>query len=1283
MAQYYQVLSQGDKNTVEELRQYYPNLVENQTVQYVIDPEEQAPQFQTQQILFSPDHVMVLENQPQHMILEQTPATYQNPQYAITDNAVEYQNSTQQLFYMEEVDSDQQIQAEQPIPQTQPPVVLNHQLQTTLRNQTNSNSAPPKPNTIARPPLHQVSQPRSLQIQPPVRHALQQNDQDGQQTVTLSDGRVVSLTEYKKMLAESKLRNTAGQERLETPPLIKYKADSPKFKGGRVNRGRSPRRNVTPSNIPNKSGAYVNQDNSTTSFQQRFMAQQMKHLNQPQPKQCVQQFPQQQQIIQQQQTASRQNQTLHQHTSNQPQYVQPQYIIQPPSQHQSQHHRPLPSCVTSSQIRQIIESTPVSEEHSDSIRMLVLLENCEQRLITFTLPKEACTIQEILEQVGVPFYPDTKIECTETNNYGINYLVTVGVQNHENNSNRDMDDSNSKGNDMSADEQVKASSPEPEIEAPQYIPGYLAVCNHCGYTSENFRRCLRCRFKLPEDVKSRPLSSSHGTNGKKDLLVGQSSPEKKLMAKNCIIGSAANKKKKSKLVEPEPVVLTLSSDDEDSSGFQLSENDELIRKISNSSLNSSAIQKEPTPNDIKHNSYEESSYGAKGGGKDDTSDHSDLMTLLNCRTVRIGSYKYFPQENVVVKSSGITLNVPSVNDPNEKKDIIIEKKSIVKVLVNFNKSLPVIFYYVIPSVGLYIREQLGMIEGNDIYFDPLSEEESYRRITLILHYVPEATKSIIRGIYSKPHSIMDELTSGEANDILIKTCPKEISKVIANSGYTEIKQLFIYPPGKGGLSINTEDYLCLAQDQFLNDVIIDFYLKYLVLNLPEETQKKVHVFSTFFYKRLTTKPAKASRRSHPAEVDPSLTAAQKRHARVEKWTKRVNLFEKDFIIIPINENAHWFLAIVCFPGMNGCVTWDGNSIQIEPKEKKKKKVANSGTVTISTINNESEQAIAFDDGNASDKDEAEGDESELDSDDDSDEQDATEPPLETTTPLKRQPIIQASILIFDSLSGASRARVVATLRDYLTCEYKAKMGEEKIFNKDVIKGSCPKVPQQTNFTDCGLYLLQYVEQFFKDPIKDYRVPIKEVKDWFEEFVVTKKREDISLLIKELMVSYNRDPSSLPLILFPTQDGKIVQHDVEEEEYLHDEFDEEEEDDGEYMPEDSEVSDSLNESCEQQVDEEEEDEEICINTTIPPTVGAVTVLTTTAPIRINLNRKDGKPIVKEFDGFANEPVPEAFLKPTISETANNECRNTLSYLKAKRINRHKNSSTDAKRFKSCD
>lgn len=65
------------------------------------------------------------------------------------------------------------------------------------------------------------------------------------------------------------------------------------------------------------------------------------------------------------------------------------------------------------------------------------------------------------------------------------------------------------------------------------------------------------------------------------------------------------------------------------------------------------------------------------------------------------------------------------------------------------------------------------------------------------------------------------------------------------------------------------------------------------------------------------------------------------------------------------------------------------------------------------------------------------------------------------------------------MAGASRVRVVATLRDYLKIEYKTKIGQERDFSKDTIKGAVPKVPQQNNFTDCGLYVLQYVESFFQ------------------------------------------------------------------------------------------------------------------------------------------------------------------------------------------------------------
>ena len=35
------------------------------------------------------------------------------------------------------------------------------------------------------------------------------------------------------------------------------------------------------------------------------------------------------------------------------------------------------------------------------------------------------------------------------------------------------------------------------------------------------------------------------------------------------------------------------------------------------------------------------------------------------------------------------------------------------------------------------------------------------------------------------------------------------------------------------------------------------------------------------------------------------------------------------------------------------------------------------------------------------------------------------------------------------------------------------------YNKHLIKGTVPKVPQQTNYSDCGVFMLQYVESFFE------------------------------------------------------------------------------------------------------------------------------------------------------------------------------------------------------------
>lgn len=106
-------------------------------------------------------------------------------------------------------------------------------------------------------------------------------------------------------------------------------------------------------------------------------------------------------------------------------------------------------------------------------------------------------------------------------------------------------------------------------------------------------------------------------------------------------------------------------------------------------------------------------------------------------------------------------------------------------------------------------------------------------------------------------------------------------------------------------------------------------------------------------------------------------------------------------------------------------------------------------------------------------------------------------------------------MVFDSLRIGSRSKVVATLREYLECEYHEKIGKDRVFSNETFPGCSPRVPQQPNFYDCGIFVLQYVESFFKNPIKDYCLPIQSLQRWFTRQETRTKRSEIAKLIREL------------------------------------------------------------------------------------------------------------------------------------------------------------------------
>ncbi|KAJ6289307.1 hypothetical protein OIU76_025174 [Salix suchowensis] len=115
----------------------------------------------------------------------------------------------------------------------------------------------------------------------------------------------------------------------------------------------------------------------------------------------------------------------------------------------------------------------------------------------------------------------------------------------------------------------------------------------------------------------------------------------------------------------------------------------------------------------------------------------------------------------------------------------------------------------------------------------------------------------------------------------------------------------IYPKGDpDAVSISKRDVELLHPETFINDTIIDFYIQYLKNKLQPGDKHRFHFFNSFFFRKL------ADLDKGPSNACGGRLAFQ----RVHKWTRKINLFEKDYIFIPLNYSLHWSLIVICHPG---------------------------------------------------------------------------------------------------------------------------------------------------------------------------------------------------------------------------------------------------------------------------------------------------------------------------------------------------------------------------------
>ena len=273
-------------------------------------------------------------------------------------------------------------------------------------------------------------------------------------------------------------------------------------------------------------------------------------------------------------------------------------------------------------------------------------------------------------------------------------------------------------------------------------------------------------------------------------------------------------------------------------------------------------------------------------------------------------------------------------------------------------------------------------------------------------------------------------------------------------------------------TITNQDFKCLYNNDWINDTIIDFFIKYFVAESIDNNivkEQEVCIMSSFFYTKLVSKP-------------------ENYYGNVKKWVQNSNLLQKKYIVVPVNTSFHWF----------GCIIANLNVLAeylIERDAKMKETNETDGTPTTVSQDLETSRTsfhVASDD----------------------------------VTP--GVPIVE--ILTFDSLRG-QHTRDIDPIKDFLVAYAQDNYG--LVIDKSWIKMKNCLVPQQPNMSDCGVHVILTVKKFFEDPEKTMSVwrSIKRkcressllVNEYFEKNKRNSKaRKDLRSILWELHCEQERD-----------------------------------------------------------------------------------------------------------------------------------------------------------------
>ncbi|KAG6015919.1 hypothetical protein E4U43_004581 [Claviceps pusilla] len=287
------------------------------------------------------------------------------------------------------------------------------------------------------------------------------------------------------------------------------------------------------------------------------------------------------------------------------------------------------------------------------------------------------------------------------------------------------------------------------------------------------------------------------------------------------------------------------------------------------------------------------------------------------------------------------------------------------------------------------------------------------------------------------------------------------------------KSLVFPATGKNRATVDDGDIPRLDEGEFLNDNLISFYIRYLQFKLESERPEllnKVYFFSTFFFEKLRSTKGKIN------------------YDGVKAWTAKVDLLSYDYIVVPVNEYAHWYLALIC--NVPNAV----NGIPGEGSDEANPERAGESSPRIAAIERDMSD-VTIRDGDTKQKSASVEIVPSLPSSpktmqNSSPSSKAT--PKTTAPPGSQTSAVAAQrhddprapkVVTLDSLANA-HPTTCKVLREYLIAEAKDKRGVDLVKIPNGI--TAKKIPEQDNFCDCGVFVLGYMEEFLRDPDETVR-----------------------------------------------------------------------------------------------------------------------------------------------------------------------------------------------------